>query len=649
MSRNLLAGAVSATLMLALAACGGGSGGASSTTPTQVAPTTAPVSVLISDATSEDWATIGVKVLSISLNPEGGGAPVTVYTAPSTAPMVNLVQLDQLAEILGNVSIPVGTYTSAQLTLSANPGDIALTTSSNPEAGFAAAASTTIAASQIQIQGTTGAAGSLTTALNVKLAQPLVVSTSGSNALDLEFDLGHPAFLIASVPASGGGIVWAVNFNGPVHQHPIASLADRILRHSYGTVTAVSTDNTSITFTKDLPTLPIVSPETAQSTGVSLSVLADATNGTIFYDVDAKTKTVIKDFSSVASTLDGKYVRVAARYQQDGTLVGTRIWASSSFSSVWLSPEGHVLNVDGTADTITVTTETGQAVVIGVDANTQFFMRRPGQASSDNTPIGSGPAFLANLVRGFKVHVSVDDPLAANLVAQTVDIETARFDGLISGATTSGFTYTRNFANAANDYVEPLSYISATTPNGTDGSGNAITGFKWWDFAYPTIVTDGSNAIADFVSLSSGTVNFGGTIGAIRTYGTTFATWNDPAAPNAWAAPWVVVQPSPLPLATVTTGLDANNAFTMTALRGTNPVTVDVSTASGSATLAYQVDRSGGVVTISPIDVTSAAGLQTLTTDLAQGAYVKVGGLPQPDGTVRAYTVAVYTGETVSQ
>src|SRR5476651_373619 len=122
------------------AACGGGYG--SATSPTMPASQTGTVSMLISDASTEDWATIGVKVLSIALVPQGGGSNVTVYTAPSPAPMVNLAQLDQIAEILGNVSVPVGTYSGAMLTISANPGDVLLTTSADPEAGFAAAAST---------------------------------------------------------------------------------------------------------------------------------------------------------------------------------------------------------------------------------------------------------------------------------------------------------------------------------------------------------------------------------------------------------------------------------------------------------------------------------------------------------------------------
>ena len=103
-SRLLSVGVVAALI----AACGGGSGGGGMTTTTPPASQTGNVSMMVSDASTEDWATIGVKVLSIALVPQGGGDNVTVYTAPSTAPMVNLAQLDQIAEILGNVSVPVG-------------------------------------------------------------------------------------------------------------------------------------------------------------------------------------------------------------------------------------------------------------------------------------------------------------------------------------------------------------------------------------------------------------------------------------------------------------------------------------------------------------------------------------------------------------
>ena len=352
-----------------LAACGGGGSDGSSMNPPTSAPQSANVSILVSDASSEDWATIGVKVLSIALVPQGGGSNVTVYTAPTPAPIVNLAQLDQIAEILGNVSVPVGTYTSAVLTVSANSGDVLLTTSADPEPGFAAAASTTIPAADIQIQHTTGMASNLTVPVNVNFVSPLIVSANQNNALDLEFDLAHPAFLVGHVPPGAGTTLWAVNFNGPVRHHPLHELARLVLRHTYGDVTAIASDNSSITITKEFPTEPVVTPETAVAGAQSLQILADPPNGTIFYDVDAKTRTVIKDFSSEAS-VNGKFVRVAARYQEDGTLVATRIWASSQFNNVWLSPEGHVLHVNTNTDVMTVQNEAGRGVDLVVDANT---------------------------------------------------------------------------------------------------------------------------------------------------------------------------------------------------------------------------------------------------------------------------------------
>jgi hypothetical protein len=99
------------------------------------------VNMLVSDASTEDWAAIGIKILSISLVPQGGGTNVSIYTAPSPAPMVNLVQLDQLGDILGNISVPAGTYTGAVVTISGNPTDIQLTTSADPSASLLAVSS----------------------------------------------------------------------------------------------------------------------------------------------------------------------------------------------------------------------------------------------------------------------------------------------------------------------------------------------------------------------------------------------------------------------------------------------------------------------------------------------------------------------------
>jgi len=652
--KRVVCSALAAGVAVTLAACGGGSSGSSGATTSSTPPgststaQTGNVPLFVSDASSDDWATIGVKILSIALTPQGGGSPVTVYTAPTPAPLVNLEELDQIAEILGNVTVPVGTYTGATVTISGNPGDVALVVSADPESGFAGTAGASIPSNQIQIQDAQGATGSLTVPVNVNFVNPLVVTTSQNNALDLEFDLAHPAFIVGHTPVATGTTLWAVNFKGPLRHHPVADIAHLVLRHTYGTVTAVASDSASITITKDFPTLPVVNPETPVASTISLQVLADATNGTLFYDLDAKTTTTITSFSTEASTLVGKYVRIAARYQEDGTLVAVRVWASSTFNNVWVSPEGHVLHVNTGTDVMTVLNESGVGVPLTVNANTQFFFRTPQNALADATPIATGTAFLTsnNLVRGFKVHASVVDPLATPLVAQTIDIETAAYSGTLSAANSTGFTDTRSFHTVTDDYTVSLDYIDGTTANGKDSSGNAITGFKYWNFAYPTVVTSGSNATTDFTAATNGGVNFGGTVGAVSAWGVSNAIWGDPANSTGWTVPWTILVPTPIPLGTVATAY-ANNAFTMTVAGGTMPATVDVSTTSGSATLVYQVDRTNNIVTISPIDITTASGLSSMTNGLAAGALVKVYGVPQSNGTLQAYVLTYYTGTTM--
>jgi len=649
MQNDLLRRAVRAALLAgftaSLAACGGGGSDSamSSTSTTSTTNSSSPqMAVMMSDASSDDWAAIGVKIQSIALIPQGGGSPVSVY-APAQPVMVNLVELDQLSEILANAALPAGTYTGATLTLSANPGDVSLTASADPTVGFAAAAGAVIAADQIQVQGTQGAAGSLTAPVTVTFESPLVVSAGQSNALDLEFDLAHPAFIIAHQPPGAAMTVWSVDFRWPIRRHPIDDITHLVLRHMYGSVTAVAP--ASITITKEVPLVPVANPETPIATALSLQILADAVNGTIFYDVDAKTSTTLMDFSTLAATLDGKYVRVAARYQENGSLVAVRIWASAQFDNLWQSPEGHVLHVDTTSDVITVSNESGAAVPLTVDANTKFFFRTPANGAADAAPIATGTGFLTDgdMVRGFKVHATVVDPLATPLVAQTVDIETAEYSGRISAANTTGFTYKHAYRTAADDYMVNLDYIAGASANGDDADGNPITGFKFWEFAYPTLVTSGTGAIASYVTTTNGAVNFGGSAGTVSAWGMSVARWEDPANTTGWSVPWTVLLPAPVPLGTVATAF-ASGTFAMTVAGGATPAVVNVSTASGSATLVYQVDRTGNVVTVTAIDVTSASGMTSLTAGLALGAKVKVFGIPQMNGSLNAYVLAYFTG-----
>ncbi len=636
-----------AALVLFSVGCGTSSMSSNTNPPPQSQNGT--VNLFISDASTGDWATIGVKVLSVSLTPQGGGNDVTIYTAPNPAPVTNLLQLDQLAELIGTPTVPVGTYTKATITVSANSGDVLLTTSNDPETGFAAAASTTIPTSQIQIKNTQGSSGSLTVPIKVTLDSPLVIANSQTAPLDLEFDLSHPAFIVAHVPPTTGTTMWAVNFNAPCRHRPIHNLARLVLRDSYGTVTGVSTDNTTLTFNKDFPVYPPTNPETEITSSHALSVLADKTNGTLYYDVDAKTRSTIDDFSTIASTIVGKFIRVTARYQVDGSLTAVRLYASSSFNSVWISPEGHVLHVNTNSNTLVVENELGLPVPVSIDANTLFYFRTPANAQSDSNSIGQGPAFLSNLVRGFKVHVNVHDALASPFVADSVDIQIARYDGTIGSMQANplnGITYTHHFHNINDDYVVTLPYINQATPNGSDPiSGAAITGFKWWNFTFPTIVDSGTNAISDFATATGGAVDFGGTVGPFKAAGESYATWNDTNAPNAWAAPWAILSPTEVPIGLAATAYSSTtNSFMIGVLGGNNNITVDLNATTGSATLVYQVDFTSGIITISPVDITTTAGQNTLSTNLAVNTPVKVYGTPQADGTIKDYVLFYFTG-----
>jgi hypothetical protein len=241
--------------------------------------------------------------------------------------------------------------------------------------------------------------------------------------------------------------------------------------------------------------------------------------------------------------------------------------------------------------------------------------------------------------------VSVVDSLATPMVAQTIDIETAAYSGRISNANDSGFTYTRDFARVTDDYSLNLSYISASTPNGTDAMGNPIMGFKWWNFTFPTLETSGTGAISAFLAATDGGVNFGGSVGSLTAWGVSAAIWADPSNTSGWSVRDVVLMPTPLPLGTVTAPFSSNsNTFAMSVLGGTMPATVEVSPALQSATLIYQVDRSNGVVTVSPIDITTQGGLATFAAAMGAGVPVKVYGVPQGADALKAYVVTYFTG-----
>lgn len=634
---------LAASILLTLVACGG--------RPTNITPA-GTMAIIISDDSRADWANIGIKILSITLTPKGGGSPVTVYTAPTPVPTFNLIQLNNIGELLAHANVPSGTYTSATLSVGGNPGDVTLTASADPQPGFAGTAGATVPSSQIDIVGTDGKPGNLTVDVDIKFSKELVVTAGQNNVLNLEFDLSNPALLVADGSAP---VTWAVNLAPICRDKEVDDITKLVLQHIYGTVDAVSKDNSSIGITRDFPVEPPTTPETAILSKEGLTILADAANGTVFYDLDAKTTSTITNFSAQASSLPHKFVRVAARYQQDGNLVAVRMWASTSFVKVWLNPEGEVLHVNTGTGVLTVSNEDGTELPITVNSTTQFFFRNPSDAVADSTPIGTGAAFLTNIVRGFKVHVSVVDPLATSLVAQSVEIEAAEFGGTISFPTTppattpstTAYTYTQTFDTPSDNYTITLNYVAANTPNGKDANGNPITGYKWFIDDFPDVVDSGATAIPDFITATSGSVNFGGTAGTLQPSGRSYAVWANSANPTGWSNLFTAIEATGVSatvaanFASTTTG----GNFGITVSGGTNQVTVHVSSVAGSTTEVYQVDKTSFIVTVSPQDITTSAGLNNIAANLVNGTPVHIYSLPQADGSIKAVVVEYFTGQ----
>jgi hypothetical protein len=104
-----------------------------------------------------------------------------------------------------------------------------------------------------------------------------------------------------------------------------------------------------------------------------------------------------------------------------------------------------------------------------------------------------------------------------------------------------------------------------------------------------------------------------------------------------------VLTPTQVPLGVASTSFNSNS-FMVSVPGGSQAVSVNLDATSGSATLVYQVDWSSGVITISPVDITTTAGQNTLTTNLVMNTPVKVFGIPQADGTIKTYVLFYYTG-----
>jgi hypothetical protein len=348
---------------------------------------------------------------------------VVAFNGASTK--VNLVDLDSVGELLASAQIPVGTYDALRVTI--DPASVNLVKADG----------TAVPASQVHVQGSS---------VLVKLSADLVVTENGNNAVQLDFDLGHPLFLV-QLPNGD----WSLNLQ--VRHRPNAGgmmgMAQMMLRHRKGVIASVGT-NQFVLHT---------------DSGNDLTVNVDA--GAWFFDTDTKT---IGSFAGLAA---GKNALVSLRMQSDGSLWAVRVWYGANAFRDW-TPEGHVVGVDQAHGLLWVSASSGAPKSIAIDGDTAFTFHA-------SQALGQGTAELAHVWKGFKVQVEVKDPLAAPMHASSVNIQRAVDGGTIKSADASQFTYQHMLAG--------------------DRSYAYANGFSWWYVGFPGLT---SSSIGDFAAAVTG-------------------------------------------------------------------------------------------------------------------------------------------------
>ncbi len=410
---SLLAAPALTALALSLA-CGGG--GSSSTTPVPTA--TGATSIILTDAPSDQWAAIEVVVTKVTLLNKTDHSKEVVAFEGATA-KINLVDLDSVGELLATAQIPVGTYDALRITI--DPASVNLVKADG----------TVVPSSQVHVQGAT---------VQVGLSADLVVTTTGSNAVQIDFDLGHPLFLV-QLP----NLDWVMNLQ--VKHRPNANgmmgMGQLMFRHRRGTIASVAASSFVL----------------RTDSGNDLTVNVGA--GAWFFDADAK---VPGSFAGLAA---GKHALVSLRMQTDGTLWAVRVWYGANALPGW-TPEGHVVGVDQANNKLLVSTNASAPRPILIDSDTTFTFRT-------SQTIGTGQAVLANVWTGFKVQIDVKDPLQVPMHAKSVNIQRAVDGGVIKTATASSFTYAHPLAgDRAHAYANPFTWWYLGFPGSPSTSAGAF-------------------------------------------------------------------------------------------------------------------------------------------------------------------------------
>ncbi|MGA2534358.1 MAG: DUF4382 domain-containing protein [Candidatus Aminicenantales bacterium] len=461
------------------------------------------VNLLVTDAPSDDWQEVTVKVNSISLRKADDQSWNSVWTADPNDPnsgKLNLVDLSGVAQILGNAPIAAGSYDRLKLVIDTNPSTMKLV----DDAG------NTIDPANITVLDPSGKGE-----IKVVISPPMTVADGGVANLQVDFDLAHPL----SIVVQNGKVVINLQIR---HKAVPRNLRDIQFARNIGNVTAAATDGTSFS----LKTLE----------GADLTFGVDA--NTIYVDADANATGNFDGLKALVGVAD-KGALVASNMNSDGSLFARRVWYGDITKLPVFTPEGLVRRVgDNWLKILNKNAEptAGSGHYCRWDWDVVYVNDATAWTFHDTIPLGTGTAVLQNIRRGFRVSVEFVDPNVTPRVAKSINVQSAHDEGAIRSVSATGFTLGGSgYGSGWNSNVLPNFGQHYTH----EWAFSTITDhvFSWWFFGLPSGVSTSVQDFTDTVNQAKGA--------NLRVFVRVELYWDQ--ANSRWVAENVVLAPEKLP------------------------------------------------------------------------------------------------------
>jgi hypothetical protein len=405
---------------------------------------TGSLNLLLTDGPTDDWQEVTVVLKSISLYARDSHSWEDVWTADPANPdagKVNLVDLSGVAQILAQVTLPVGTYSQLRLVINTDPATMKLVDDQG----------TQIAASQITVVDP-----SQKGEIKVDISPAITVAEGATTNLQVDFDLAHPL----SIVNLDGKVVVSLKVRHKAMPRHLRSLQ---FARTIGDITAAAADGSTFKI------------KTLQGTELTFNVNID----TDYIDAD---KNEPGSFAGLTSLVGKGAALVASNMNSDGSLYARRVWYAASVDTLpRFTPEGLVRRVgDNWISILKKRTETLSNDRYRCDWNSEtVFVNDSTTWTFRDIAMGTGTSILRYIARGFRVEVTFVDPAATPKVAASINVHSAHAEGLVTQATLENFTF------GWRDHTRPMAY-SALTDHG----------FGWWFYG---LDSGRSSVIQDFV------------------------------------------------------------------------------------------------------------------------------------------------------